>query len=611
MDRLDKIDKNTSQGESQAHESKKKSYKPSRPAPKRFSNNSTQRASSSQRIESFDISSADPNDLHMIPLGGCNPDGIGMNSTVYFYKNKFIIVDLGVTFENTPGVDLVMPDMHYVENKMAQCEGIVVTHAHEDHIGSVPYLWEKLKRPRIYATPFTAGILMNKFIGLVGKNFDKSYISVIQKGGSTQLGPFNVKFISITHSVPDSNALMIKTDSGNILHTGDWKIDDTPVVGEKTDYSAFKEASKDGVLAVIGDSTNVFKEEASGSEESVGEALIEAIRNCKKGKVAVACFASNVHRIASIIEAAIECGRQPVFVGRSINLFSSVAHQFSYLSEKLEKAVVEPNDVAGLAPEKILLICTGSQGEDKAALSRMAFGKHPWFGLDKGDTVILSSRVIPGNDKQIGAVVNRLCRMGVNVQTGDINRSLHVSGHPARSELRFLYKMLKAKICVPIHGEDRHLARHAELAKELGMKSIAIHNGDVIKITESGPTKIGTVKYGRLFKDGKDLLNREGGVIMDRLKMMASGSVHISIVFNDSGDYVSVEVSSAGLRERWSRINSDIKASAINAIKTLNESGVNAQKIRDAVHTRVYQMIKSRLDKFPIISIHTHELLSS
>lgn len=560
-----------------------------------------------QKKKDFDVF-ANPNELHMIPLGGCNPDGIGMNSTVYFYKNRSIIVDLGVTFENTPGVDLLMPNMGYMEDKMHTCEGIVVTHAHEDHIGGVPYLWEKLKRPKIYATPFTGTVLLNKFIGLMGRNFDKSAIVIIQKGGSIQLGPFDVKFISITHSVPDSNALMIKTDAGNLLHTGDWKIDDTPVVGEKTDYCAFEEASKDGILAVIGDSTNIFREEQSGSEEGVGEALTSLIKNCKTGKVAVVCFASNVHRIASIIQAAVDCGRQPVFVGRSVNLFSEVAAQFDYLKESLSKAVVNHDSVKNLSSDKILLICTGSQGEERAALSRMAFGKHPWFGLDSGDTVIFSSRVIPGNEKSVGLVHNKLCRMGVKVYTGDINRDLHVSGHPARSELKQLYSILKPQICIPIHGEDRHLARHAEFAKEMGFQTAVLHNGDVLKINKEGPVKVGSVRYGKLFKDGKELMNRDSYVMIERTRMMASGSVHISLLLNNDGDCLSVEVSSIGLKEKWHRINGEMKKSIIDVLENAERAGGDAEKIRDLVYLRVDQMLKNRLDKSPGISIHTHKL---
>ncbi|UFX98376.1 ribonuclease J [Candidatus Gromoviella agglomerans] len=560
-----------------------------------------------------------PNEFYMVPLGGCSSHGIGMNCTVYFYKNASIIVDLGVTFENTPGIDLIVPDPSFMENKMDRCLGIVLTHAHEDHLGAVPYLWEKLKRPDIYATPFTAAILKNKFDGIIGKRFTSSSLKIIQHSGEFELGPFKMQYISITHSIPDSNAIAIRTDIGNIVHTGDWKLDETPVVGEKTDYELFKKIADEGILAAVCDSTNVFKNEISGSEEGVARALDREIGSCKTGMLAVVCFASNTHRIASIIRSAVKYDRKPVLAGRSIEEITRIAAECGYLEGELSN-IVDYKESTSIPRNKMLLICTGSQGEIRAALPRMALGTHPNFSLQKNDTVIFSSKTIPGNEKQTGYIQNKLCLMGVNVISADFCKDLHVSGHPSVPELETLYNLLKPQICIPVHGEDRHIAKHAQVAQKLGMKTVTPHNGDVIRINENGAEKVAKIRAGCLFKDGRDLISKDSTIMTERLRMMGNGAIHISAIINSNMNLIDLAISTSGLREKWHRINEEIRSCAKYAVSDLsgkiqhphksnkNDVPVEEARIKEEIFVKVSSLIKHRIDKSPLISIHVHSI---
>src|SRR5262245_14786481 len=400
-------------------------------------------------------------ELIFVPLGGAGE--IGMNLNLYGYgpetKRQWIMIDLGVMFggDDTPGIDVIMPDPGFIEEHRRNLLGIVLTHAHEDHIGAVGHLWPKLKVP-VYATPFTAALVRGKLEeeGIL----DDVPLHIIPLGGELKLGPFELEFIDITHSIPEPNCIAIRTPLGTVLHTGDWKIDPQPVVGRKTDIDALRRLGENGVLAAICDSTNVFVPGRSGSEAEVATRLEAVIAMCK-GRVAVTAFASNVARMQSVIKAGARAGRHVALVGRSMHKIARAAIETGYLKDI--PSLIDEESAADLPPNKVLYLCTGSQGETRAALSRIATGEHPHVHLGPGDTVIFSSRVIPGNERLIHTLQNDFAMRGVEVISAE-DHDVHVSGHPARDELADMYSWLRPKVAVPVHGEERHLMEHVRLA---------------------------------------------------------------------------------------------------------------------------------------------------
>ena len=411
--------------------------------------------------------SANPRDeLVFLPLGGSNE--IGMNLNAYGFgppdDRRWIIVDVGVTFgdASTPGVDVIVPDPTYLEDE--NILGIVLTHAHEDHIGALGWLWPRIKAP-LYATPFTAFLIREKLrdAGLL----DQVELNEAPLGSTLQLGDFEVTFVTITHSIPEPNGLAIKTPLGTVLHTGDWKIDDDPVIGARTDVETIRRLGEEGVLAMVCDSTNVFVDGTAGSEADVRDALVELIGSLK-GKVAVGCFASNVARVDSVIRAAEACGRRVCLVGRSMHRITSAAKSVGLLAD-VQDFISE--EEAGYFPdESILYICTGSQGEPRAALNRIAEGTHPHVTLGQGDSCVFSSRVIPGNELAIGRMQDKLAERGVRLYTERDHPGIHVSGHPCRDELKQMYQWARPRIAVPTHGQRRHLIEHVNLAKDMAAK---------------------------------------------------------------------------------------------------------------------------------------------
>ncbi|WP_339335189.1 ribonuclease J, partial [uncultured Maricaulis sp.] len=393
--------------------------------------------------------------LYFLPLGGS--DEIGMNLNLYGYgpegKQTWIIVDCGVTFGNltTPGVDLIMPDPRFIEERRDNLIGMVLTHAHEDHMGAVAHLWRRLKCP-IWATPFTAWLVRDRLreYGLL----DEVELHEIALDSRFQLGPFDLQMVTLTHSIPEPNGIAIRTPAGMVLHTGDWKIDPAPMIGEATDIDAITAIGDEGVLAMICDSTNVFTPGESGSEGDVRDELIKVVSECKTGKVAIAAFASNVARLQSAIQAAEANGRRVCLVGRSMHRMTAAAKAVGLLQDVQD--FVGEEEAAFFPAEKILYLCTGSQGEPRAALSRIAAGNHRNVTLGNEDTVIFSSRVIPGNELGIFELQNQLAERGVHILT-EKNRPIHVSGHPCRDELAQMYAWAKPKVAIPVHGERRHL----------------------------------------------------------------------------------------------------------------------------------------------------------
>jgi ribonuclease J len=475
---------------------------------------------------------APDDELVFLPLGGSGE--IGMNLNAYGYgppdARKWIIVDIGVTFgreDTTPGIDLILPDPAYLEEHADDIIAIVLTHAHEDHIGALGWLWPRLKVP-VYATPFTAALVREKLRerGLL----DKVPLTEIPLKGQLTLGPFEIDFVTLTHSIPEPNGLAIRTPLGLIWHTGDWKIDPDPLIGETTDEAKLRAMADEGVLAMVCDSTNVFVEGSTGSESEVRRKLTEVIKRCT-GKVAVTAFASNVARVETALEAARFSGRTPCLVGRSMHRIYNAAQSVGLLQNSPQ--VIDEDEAGTLPDENVLFLCTGSQGEQRAALSRIARGEHRNVTLRQGDTVIFSSRVIPGNETAIHQLYEEFLSRGVEVVTADDEHFIHVSGHPARDELKQMYQWARPQIAVPVHGELRHIREHVKLAQALQIpQAIAPNNGDLIRLAPGPAAVIDEVPSGRLYVDGNVIVNTEDDAIRDRKRLAAEGAINVSIAIS-------------------------------------------------------------------------------
>ena len=473
-------------------------------------------------------------ELVFLPLGGSGE--IGMNFNAYGFgpadDRQWIIVDCGVLFGregHTPGVDLIMPDIRYLAEQRENVLGIVATHAHEDHIGAIAPLWPSLRCP-IYSTPFTARLIAGKLeeAGLSGK----VRVKEVPVGGQLSLGPFNLDFISITHSILEPNLLAIRTPLGVVAHTGDWKIDPDPVLGEQTDAAALEKLGNEGVLALVCDSTNALVPGTSGSEASVRDTLIQLVGTLK-GRVAVTGFASNVARLDTVARAAKAHGRKIALVGRSMQKMVEAARDTGYLKDF--PPVLDETEAAELPPHKVLYMCTGSQGEPRAALARIANDSHPHVSLGDGDTVIFSSRVSPGNELAIFEMQNKLAARGVGLLTVE-DHHVHVSGHPCRDELAQMYRWIRPKLALPVHGEMRHQVAHAKLARELQVpQSLIPENGQMFRLAPGRPELIDEVPAGRIHMDGRVLVAEGEGLAKDRRAMGFAGLLVVSLVLDHKG----------------------------------------------------------------------------
>jgi ribonuclease J len=482
---------------------------------------------------------ASPDDeLVFLPLGGSNE--IGMNFNLYGFgpphARKWIVVDLGVTFgdQTTPGVEIILPDPTFIEEHAKDILGIVLTHAHEDHIGAVGWLWPRLKAP-LYATPFTAFLLREKLRekGLL----DEARITEVPLSGSIKLGPFELTLITLTHSIPEPNGLAIKTPLGTILHTGDWKIDPDPLTGGVTDQDAIRRLGDEGVLAMVCDSTNVFVDGEAGSEATVREVLGKLIGTLK-GKVAAACFASNVARMDSIIRAAEANDRRVCLVGRSMIRMSAAARSVGLLANT--QPFISDADARHFPPDKVLYLCTGSQGEVRAALARVADGTHPHLSLGQGDSCVFSSRVIPGNEIPIRNMQNKLADRGVRLFTERDHPGLHVSGHPCRDELKQMYQWARPRIAVPTHGERRHLLEHVNLARDLQVaEALAPRNGDMVRLAPGRATIIDEVPAGRLYVDAGMVTPENGEALRERRHAAFNGVLTVAVALDGRSRLVS------------------------------------------------------------------------
>ena len=468
--------------------------------------------------------------LVFLPLGGTGE--IGMNMNLYGYGNeiddmKWLIVDVGITFgdDTTPGVDVILPDHEFIKERKENLQGIIITHAHEDHVGGLAYLWPDLKCP-IYATAFTASIIRLKFEER-GINIEDK-LNIVDLSSEIQIKPFDIKFQTLTHSIPEPNSLFIKTKLGTIYHTGDWKIDDNPIVGESIDFNKLKENSEE-VLAMVCDSTNVLTSGRSGSESTVRGNLAGVIKKLKN-RVFVTSFASNVARLETIAAAAKESGRSLVVLGRSMHRMISVARQNGILKDI--DVILSEKDAAKKKKHEVLYLCTGSQGEPRGAMMRISNQDFPHIDIDQDDCVIFSSKIIPGNEKKIFKLFNRLSELGAEVIT-EYDEDIHVSGHPCLDEMVDMYEHVKPKISVPVHGEYRHLKRHSSLAKELGIQfPMQISNGDILQLAPGSPYIYDQCKSGRQYLDGNRLVDYNSSHIKDRKRMSYNGVLNITCVLD-------------------------------------------------------------------------------
>ena len=474
------------------------------------------------------------NELLYCPLGGAGE--IGMNMNLYAYgmpdNHKWLIVDIGVTFadDNFPGIDLIYPDPGFITEKKNNLIGIVLTHAHEDHIGAIAHIWPNLKC-KIYATPFTATLISEKF---KEKKIEiENYLHVVQLGGKINLDPFNIEFISLTHSIVEPNGLKIDTPAGTILHTGDWKYDPEPLVGDKINSSRLKEIGKKGVMAMICDSTNVFSIGRSGSELDVRKSLLNLISSYKK-RIIVTSFASNVARMETIFYCAEKTGRQISLVGRSMQRIYKAAKKCGYLSNVMKP--IDPRDANKVSRNKIIYLCTGSQGEPLGAMNRISNHIHPDVEIEPGDVVIFSSKIIPGNEKKLYNLHNNLVRDGVEVISEE-TEFVHVSGHPNRDDLKDMYEWIKPKCLIPVHGEQRHMLEHINFAKEMEVKyPIKVENGDIVRLYPGSPEVYDKAPYGRVFLDGSVPVEEDAKSIKERKNLSSNGYLEVTLAINSKGN---------------------------------------------------------------------------
>jgi ribonuclease J len=546
-------------------------------------------------------------ELVFAPLGGVGE--IGMNLSLYGFgserKKAWLAIDLGVAFagDDLPGIDLIMPDIRFLVEERRNLVGLVLTHAHEDHYGALIDLWPRLKVP-VYATPFTAALFEAKRQSEPGAL--PIPITVVPLGGRITLGPFDIEFVSVAHSIPESNALIIRTGLGAVLHTGDWKLDPTPLIGVPTDEAKLKALGDAGCLAVLGDSTNAVREGRSPSESDVAKSLKELIATAP-GRVAVTTFASNVARIRAVAAAARACGREVVVVGRAMERIIQVARETGYLDGVQD---LRGTDTYGyLPPDKVVALCTGSQGEPRAALSRIALDEHPDVTLARGDRVIFSSRTIPGNEKPVGQVINGLVTQGIEVIT-DRTHLVHVSGHPRRAELEDLLRWVRPQIVVPVHGEALHLAEHAALARKVGVAHTVIcRNGDLVKLAPGPAGIVDEVTQGRLYKDGRLIIDAEDRTVADRRRLGFVGIVTVALALDNKGGlHGEPEVELIGIPQAAAdgRSFSDIALNA--AIETVDNlpraRRRDPESVNDAVKRAVRAAVAAQWGKKPICVVH-------
>ncbi len=544
--------------------------------------------------------------LLFCPLGGSGE--IGMNMNLYAYgtedDQKWIIVDMGVTFadDSVPGVDLIYPDAGFIIEKKDELLGIVLTHAHEDHIGSISHIWPKLKC-KIYATPFTAVLIQEKF---KEKKIDiTNYLKIVELNSQIKLGPFEIDFVTLTHSILEPNGLSITTPEGVILHTGDWKVDPNPLIGNKVDEKKLRSIGEKGVIAMICDSTNVFSPGRAGSEKDVRESLHKIISNQKK-RVLVTSFASNVARMESIFYIAKQTKRNISLVGRSMHRIYKAARQCGYLKDIIEP--VDPRDASKISKDRIIFLCTGSQGEPMGALNRIANEIHPDVNIESGDTVIFSSKIIPGNEKKLYALQNSIVKRDIEVITEE-NAFVHVSGHANREDLKDMYQWVKPQCVIPVHGEHRHMKEHISFAKEMQIPfNLKVENGNIIKISKDRkPEIIDQAPTGKIYLDGNVAVNLDSSSIKERKNISVNGLLEITLIISNNGKVKKPIVSFRGIPEE--EASETFKFDLEDEItKTCQSFAVNNYKqeknLIDTIKQNCRKIVKEKTGKRPFTNVN-------
>ncbi len=545
-------------------------------------------------------------ELYFIPLGGAEQFGVNLN--VYGYQGKWLVVDCGMGFadERFPGIDILLPDPKFVEERKKDVVALIITHAHEDHIGAVAHLWPRLKCP-IYATPFTAAVLRRK----LSENQACRDAEVIEVGLSETLSlkPFKITFAPVTHSVPQTSALFIETDVGNILHSGDWNLDQAPTIDAPTNPETFKKFGDKGVLAYVGDSTNAEVEGVSGSEGDVEKGLEALFAECT-GRIAITIFASNIGRLRSICLAAKKDGRQVALIGRSLHNMSAAARECGYLNDI--PAFISEEDVGYLPDDKVVMIVTGSQGEARAQLARIARGDHPEIAFHKGDTVIFSARPIPGNEKEIIAVRNNLAATHVRtISPRETRHCIHVSGHPARAEITQMLQWVRPQAVIAVHGERSMLEAHAALARECQVpEALVPNNGSVIRLYPGAPQIVDHVETGLLAVEPSRIIDANHQAIIQRRKVQYTGAVHATLVMNARGDLVAdPQVSTIGLvdsdTEAGRKFEDDIIEEIEDILSDLSREELYDDKfVAEEMRIGIRRLIQHRLNMKPKTNVH-------
>jgi ribonuclease J len=535
-------------------------------------------------------------ELIFLALGGSGE--IGMNVNLYGCQGKWVMVDLGLTFADPayPGVELVLPDLKFIEERREDLLGIVLTHGHEDHIGAIPYLAADLGVP-LYATPFTAGLIRLK---LEEERLTKEVeLNVIENEGSFALGPFGFRYVPLAHSIPEGNAVLIDTPHGRIFHTGDWKLDERPLLGQPSTPEELTAIGDEGVLALVCDSTNVFNAEASGSEADVREGLMQTVKAAKK-RVLVTTFASNAARLQTLGEVANAVGRKLCVAGRSLDRIISTARSAGYLKDF--PATVDWDDAMALPHNEVMIIATGGQGEARAALSRIAFDSHP-IKLDAGDTVVFSSKQIPGNEIAIGRIQNALATKGVLMVT-DRQAEVHVSGHPGRPELEAMYRWVRPQILLPVHGERRHMAEQARVGLAAGVPSAVVQsNGDLLRLAPNGPAIIGHEDTGRLVLDGDVILPADGSTMNERRKIALHGQISVAVALDGKGRVIG----QPSLRTQGVPVEEDkaafLEEAAEEAVAAVAKGSLEEEALRERLRLAVRRTATRWTGKKPVVDV--------
>ena len=545
-------------------------------------------------------------ELLFCPLGGSGEIGMNMNLYAYGKENnrKWIIVDMGVTFadDSIPGIDLIMPDPGFIIDKKDDLLGIVLTHAHEDHIGAVAHIWPELKC-KLFATPFTAALITEKF---KEKKIDiSSFLKIVPLNSKIKLGEFDIDFVTLTHSILEPNGLSIKTPLGTILHTGDWKIDPNPLIGNKIDQEKLEKIGDGGVSAMICDSTNIFSPGRAGSESDVRDSLLR-IMELKTKRILVTSFASNVARMESIFYCAKKTGRSICLVGRSMHRIFKAAKKCGYLKGLIEP--LEPRDAKKIAKNKILYLATGSQGEPMGAMNRIVNGSHPEVFLEDGDCVIFSSKIIPGNEKKLYNLQNQIVKNNIEIISEE-NAFVHVSGHPNRDDLKDMYKWVKPKSIIPVHGEHRHMQEHVKFAKEMQVpKTLLIENGDIIKLLPGeAPKVVDKAPSGRVYLDGSVNVETDSQSIKDRKNLSVNGYLEITLLVSNNGKIKKPIISFRGIPESQNNdpFVFDMEDEIFNICRTFSLDNKNQQRnLIETIKSNCRRIVREKTGKRPFTNIN-------